>query len=109
MGGLGEVPHGLGSVGAGHCQSVAGRTGGAGHWSVLGAGERHRWVHEAEEGVSSVPLHLSWNNNNTLLKHQQDTTECCCFNDTTGRKPTCLKKAWVSSEDAEGLQKRKTW
>lgn len=61
--GLGEVPH---RVGGGWRRSVAGRGGGAGHWKILGAGEGHRWVHEAEEGVSGVPLHLSHGHRHTV-------------------------------------------
>ena len=47
---------------------MAGRGGRAGYWRVLGAGEGHCWVHEAEEGVSGVPLHLS-QINKTQLEH----------------------------------------
>lgn len=47
---------------------MAGRGGGAGYWGVLGAGEGHCWVHEAEEGVSGVPLHLSQSNTTAFHK-----------------------------------------
>lgn len=55
---LGKVPRGL-SVG--RHRGVAGQGGGAGYRRVLAAAEGHCWVHEAEEGVSGVLLHLSHN------------------------------------------------
>lgn len=72
VGVLGEVPHSLSGIGGGWSRSVAGRAGGAGYRRVLGAGEGRRWVHEAEEGVSGVSLHLSQTTQlclNTATKH----------------------------------------
>lgn len=108
---LGEIPNSLSRVSGGWCRSVAGRPRWGGDWRVLRAGEGHCWIHEAEEGVSGVSLHLS--QNNTPLKHNLLNV---IYNfdhthleppDITGRKPTCLKKAWVSREDADGLRRER--
>lgn len=69
---LGEVPH---CVCGGLRGGVAGGQGGAGHRRVLGAGQGHRWVHEAEEGVSGVPLHLAGGREGLTRVNVRQTTK----------------------------------